>query len=355
MSNAVRIWQISKEGRLRELERSRLDFESRLEDWIEQDITILSADLMIIGRQVNTDYGTVIDLLCIDSQGDLAVLELKRDQTPRDTVAQALDYASWIRGLSRGAICSIADSYLRKVGKDTDLEAEFANRFNAPLPDTLNVGHRMVIVAASMDEPTERIVRYLSEAHNVGINVAEFKYYQDSAGNEYLSRVFLVEPDTQQGGSGGTEKRKRRLSLEELEAAADQNGVGEIYRHLDDGCSTVFNGYTTTKTSLAFIGKGFMEWGQWNVIFSLIPTDSNPEDGLKFQIYLSRIARFLKTSESEIITLLPEDRHEWSFGETVDKDWTGVEGHFSSIKEAETFVAGITELKKRSADDRGSR
>ena len=27
------------------------------------------------------------------------IIELKRDRTPRDVVAQALDYASWVRGL----------------------------------------------------------------------------------------------------------------------------------------------------------------------------------------------------------------------------------------------------------------
>jgi hypothetical protein len=348
MSNAVRIWQISQGDCLQELELSRLNLESRLEDWIEKDISILSSDLMIIGRQVETAYDTYIDLLCIDSRGDLAILELKRDQTPRDTVAQALDYASWARDLSRDAVCSIANDYLRNEG---GLEEAFRAAFKAPLPDVLNDSHRIFIVASSMDASTERIVRYLSEAHNVGINVAEFKYYRDAAGTEYLSRVFLVDPDSLDTPAvDPAGKRRRRLSPEDLMDAAVQNGVAEIYEYLDEHCTDVFDMWRTTLTSLAFKGKGFMEWGQKNVIFSLIPTQSSPSEGLKFQVYLSRLACFLNASEAEVTALLPANKHDWSYGATTDPDWTGFEGYFSSLDEARAFVAGITGLKVRQAD-----
>ena len=40
-----------------------------------------------------------IDLLAIDADGNLHVLELKRDKTPRDVVAQVLDYGSWVTTL----------------------------------------------------------------------------------------------------------------------------------------------------------------------------------------------------------------------------------------------------------------
>jgi RecB family endonuclease NucS len=38
-------------------------------------------------------------VLGLDSEGVLHILELKRDRTPRDVVAQALDYASWVQEL----------------------------------------------------------------------------------------------------------------------------------------------------------------------------------------------------------------------------------------------------------------
>lgn len=51
--------------------------------------------MCFIGRQVNTNLGTTIDLLALDGTGDVVVVELKRDRTPRDTLAQALEYASF--------------------------------------------------------------------------------------------------------------------------------------------------------------------------------------------------------------------------------------------------------------------
>jgi RecB family endonuclease NucS len=51
--------------------------------------------LLIIGRQVPTDLGKWIDLLGVDREGNVAVVELKRDRTPRDVVAQALEYAAY--------------------------------------------------------------------------------------------------------------------------------------------------------------------------------------------------------------------------------------------------------------------
>lgn len=49
----------------------------------------------MLDRQVETDYGTFIDILALDGEGVRHVIELKRDKTPRDIVAQALDYGSW--------------------------------------------------------------------------------------------------------------------------------------------------------------------------------------------------------------------------------------------------------------------
>ena len=60
--------------------------------------------VLIIGRQVRTDLGGVIDLLGVDRQGNVVVVELKRDRTPRDVVAQALEYAAFAARLDVDAL-----------------------------------------------------------------------------------------------------------------------------------------------------------------------------------------------------------------------------------------------------------
>jgi hypothetical protein len=47
----VKLWNVVGDS-LMELPRTRLDLEERLEAWLEKDISILSRDLLVIGRQV---------------------------------------------------------------------------------------------------------------------------------------------------------------------------------------------------------------------------------------------------------------------------------------------------------------
>jgi RecB family endonuclease NucS len=56
---------------------------TRIQSWLEKDISLISSDLLIIGREVETAYGGFIDLLCLDRNGDVVIVELKRDKTPR--------------------------------------------------------------------------------------------------------------------------------------------------------------------------------------------------------------------------------------------------------------------------------
>jgi len=96
MPVATRVWRVTAGDQLEELKRASLNLESRLEKWLAQDIGILSTDLLVIGQQVETTFGGVVDLLCLDRQGDVVIVELKRDKTPRQITAQILDYACWV-------------------------------------------------------------------------------------------------------------------------------------------------------------------------------------------------------------------------------------------------------------------
>lgn len=73
------IWRIDE--KCRRVETTSLSDEARLEDLLDADISIVSPNWMIIGRQILTDFGNFIDLLAIDRDGSLIVLELKRDKT----------------------------------------------------------------------------------------------------------------------------------------------------------------------------------------------------------------------------------------------------------------------------------
>ena len=187
------------------LARAMLPSEKQLEEMIVAAPQILSDSWMLIGRQEKTAHGGIIDLLAIAPDGALILIELKRDRTPRDVVAQALDYASWVQGLQAEDIVAIYGRFA--AGRN--LAADFRDQFSADLDEeTLNHTHEVVIVAAELDADSERIVGYLAE-RGVAINVLCFQVFTQG-GQQFLSRAWLKDrvempPDPVPAGGGAKE------------------------------------------------------------------------------------------------------------------------------------------------------
>jgi hypothetical protein len=321
MPQAIRIWQIADEVPS-ELKTSTLDLESRLEGWLEQDIGMLAPDLLVIGKQVTTDHGGVIDLLALNSSGDVVVIELKRNRTPREITAQVLDYASWIADLDAPRVRAIAERYLGSRGP---LEKTFVDRFGIELPDTLNGAHRMLVVGAAVDPASERIIRYLSNAYGVDINAATFQYFRDGAGHELLGRVFLLEPTAvaQKVVSHGSGKRKPNLTHEELRALAAENGTAQDYDAILRILKPHFEGIRTTQSTVNLVGTYS---GGRGTVFNLLPGDSSAQEGIPFQLYAQRLAEYAEVSIDVVADAVPAGSQPWSYTGVSDIHWRGYSG-----------------------------
>lgn len=185
------IWRIGENPQ--PLTISKLASEQLLEKMILNDPTILSDQWMIIGHQENTLDKGRIDLLAIAPDASLILIELKRDRTPREVVAQALDYASWVDDLTADRLSQIYE----KFSGGENLGEAFKQRFNAELEEeSLNQSHQIIIVAAELDPSTERIVDYLSK-NGISINVLFFKVFQHGD-EQFLSRAWLIDPSETQ-------------------------------------------------------------------------------------------------------------------------------------------------------------
>ncbi|WP_286762962.1 MULTISPECIES: endonuclease NucS domain-containing protein [Rhodopirellula] len=198
--------------------------EEKLEDILAADLSILDPRLLLIGRQVLTGFGKYIDLLAMDADGKLVVIELKRDKTPREIVAQTLDYGSWIRELENDAIAAIFDAFLSKYHPEQSgisLDDAFQQKFGGiEPPENWNEGHELLIVAGHLDASTERIVNYLNDEHGVAINAVFFRFFVDE-GREYLSRVWLIDPT--------------EVEVKSVEAKSGEPWNGEFYANFGHG------------------------------------------------------------------------------------------------------------------------
>ena len=164
--------------------------ERMLEEALTKDVSILSPQLMLVGRQVATSYGKFIDMLAIDVSGNLFIIELKKNRTPREVVAQLIDYASWVQTLSYEDIATL---YAEK-NSGNKLEEGFDNAFGVSLPEQVNQSHELIIVASELDPSTERIIGYLADNFGVPINAVFFRVFRDE-GRDYLARTWLVAPE----------------------------------------------------------------------------------------------------------------------------------------------------------------
>ena len=180
------IWKVSDKPE--PLSSSQLTSEQKLEDMIVREPRILSSEWMLIGRQEITSHGGRIDLLAIAPDASLILIELKRDRTPREIVAQALDYASWVDQLTAEKIVQI----YQRFSKGSNLNDDFKQFFGSELDEeTLNQAHQIILVAAELDNSTERIISYLN-SRNIAINAIFFQVFQHGD-QQLLSRAWYID------------------------------------------------------------------------------------------------------------------------------------------------------------------
>ena len=186
------IWKIDEENKPVAL--TGMPLERQLQEILLKDITLIDPELVVIGREVTTKYGGRIDILAVDPEGSLVVVELKRDRTPRDVVAQLLDYGSWVLQITPEEIQDIYVEYQASRPQAPALVSVFDDlreRFGSE-PESLNAKHRLIVVASEVDHATERIIAYLRDGYDLDINVLLFRAFED-LGKQYFARAWLHE------------------------------------------------------------------------------------------------------------------------------------------------------------------
>ena len=187
--------------------------------------------LLIIGRQTNTNLGSTIDLLALDRVGDVVVVELKRDRTPRDTLAQALEYASFVEPLDTNQLERILQIYLND---DSLALAEYHRKYFDLAPDeavAFNKDQRIVIVGQRVTSEVRQTASFL-RTKGIRVTCVEFSFFQSNGGMKLLSQEIVVgrESSRPQLVSSGS---LPVVTQEEFLRALDQNGKAVFEKILE--------------------------------------------------------------------------------------------------------------------------
>ena len=223
----MRVFGVGKDGAFTEYRKTPFQAdhdEAVLEAWLENnpDGIVEDDSLLMIGRQVTTNLGSIIDLLAIDRQGDVVVLELKRGKTPRETLAQALEYASFVEPLDWAQLEDIFGAY---INDESVHLAEYHRQYFALGDDeavSFNKDQRIVIVGQAISDEIRQTATFL-QRKGLRVTCVEFSFFQAEDGARLLSNDLVVgrQPSRVTRVSSGS---LPVVTQEQFLASLDENG-----------------------------------------------------------------------------------------------------------------------------------
>ena len=188
--------------------------EKDLENWMARHQVLLfgGEEVLVIGQSVQGR--SMADILALDAEGNLVIVEIKRDWSDRKTVGQLLEYAADMSGRQYEYLERLNRAYWDSHHRDQRYES-LLKRFRE-LSDDPNAGkgqipkqpkgHRVCIVAPGSDDGLRRIIDWLKE-YGVPISFIPFALYADTDHAE--GDIFLeIEqlPRVQRAVDGGADR-----------------------------------------------------------------------------------------------------------------------------------------------------
>ena len=175
--------------------------EAVLQKWLKAnpDGVLEDGPLFIIGQEVHTDLGGFVDLLALDRHGNVVVVELKRARTPRDTIAQALEYAAYASRLDAVAL----ERILQTSEGDESLSLADLHRTYFELDEaaaiSFNKDQRVVIIGQKVTPQIRQTASFLG-SKGLLVTCVEFSFFRGDGGRRLLSQEIVVTEERPQPG-----------------------------------------------------------------------------------------------------------------------------------------------------------
>ncbi len=286
--------------------------EGHLEGLITENVNLIEASgvdddtLLIIGRQVVTSTGKVMDLVALDSTGAITLIEVKRDaqdvRARRDHAEiQAVRYAASLARLRTvdEIVVNLYAPYIESYEQEDRRNngggrsaAEWAHKklsafmvSNELDPTRLNHSQKIVLIGASFDEDTKSAAAWMAQ-NGLPLRVIEVR--PQRLGKDYFLDVQQVIPppsfedffvdlmttrNTRRTESNSTPTRRTRTSrarLPELFDAGFLRPGEEVWFKSDPDRKAVLTKnkrvrFEGQEMSLLAFGKRVSGWGAVNV------------------------------------------------------------------------------------------
>ena len=219
----VGVWRVEK-NKVARIEPTSVRLERELEEWVERNPSLLEAGLEVVGRQIRVEAG-IIDLLALDPTGRWVVIEIKKGAVHRETVAQALDYASCIARMRFQELWGTVNDYLKSTaGEDRKLVEALKDRIQSERADEKDREVAVYVVGTGQDPSLERVLDFLDKSQRA-VNAVLFNIFDLESGHRILVRELTSNELAAEGAPPSI-----RPSVRDVVEVAERNGLGEAFK-----------------------------------------------------------------------------------------------------------------------------
>ena len=200
----MKIHGIDDSGKVTTYNHSPVSEEKELEDYIESNPEIIEKDMMILKRQQPTDGGKFVDLLGLDNDGNVVVIEIKKESNDaRKVITQTIEYGILAEDLGYSELNAIAREN-NKLGNFPNLEKMFQERIDEFQIDDFNADTKLYIVHEKIGGEIKKIAQWLNDK---GINIycVELNFHKQD-GHKIAVKHDIV------GGTRPTVTQKEEIS-----------------------------------------------------------------------------------------------------------------------------------------------
>ncbi|EKD26972.1 MAG: hypothetical protein ACD_79C00949G0001 [uncultured bacterium] len=172
-----------------------------LEKWIEENPDILGEELLIITTEYNKFDKTDerLDLLAIDREGNLVIIELKKDDSGKNVELQAIKYAAYCSTLTFSQLIEEHRKYLLKKGmqNNPDIIRQKIKDFVSYEFEELNDKPRIILVSREYRPEVTASILWLRK-FGININCVKLTPYNLDDKIIFESTIIIPLPEAEE-------------------------------------------------------------------------------------------------------------------------------------------------------------
>lgn len=180
-----------------------------IETWVKNNPSILKEDLLIISEQIILPSGRQPDLIALDKEGNLVIIELKRDDSGKEVYWQTITYAAQFSEYSFLDIVEMYEDYQLKNEIDNGSCQELIEDFIEVEVEKLNQKQRLIMASKEFHQDVLKASLWLLD-YGIDLKLVKLTPYQYDDDLLLLdSEVLIPTPGVEDYIKNKVEKTKK--------------------------------------------------------------------------------------------------------------------------------------------------